>query len=422
MVILEAHCFKKTCVWRTIEAGKRIVENLGKIKIPLENSVSRNTELVSSTTLLTLTPCVPSSCYINYSSYRLKDCDVTWLYGPLQENQHRGRHGSDTASTLLKSCSFVNKKPILKKRTISEVMLQNSISSSSLVKQAAAAVQAQRNSTDGRSSGPLPRRPRPVRAQSDFTGTGTPMLSGDTADLPNPFISNSTSGIESPEGGGKKHIRFDDKVEQCIAVDFEHGGEREDEGTSWQKDSDDSSDDELVMNIKTKKNSQLPLNHRNSFNQDSKGIAMLPSTKLKYHREEPDCPGHSDTMTGTIHESASQETLRPSRPSTNFLLADNDDDDDEADVAWEPSGVFGKLRKDSMAGSLLGHAPQMSDQDGSEDSQFRGMRRTPSGMFMPFDEEDDQGFASTGILGKMVDTVNTARDIAHVIWNVGWRK
>jgi hypothetical protein len=42
-------------------------------------------------------------------------------------------------------------------------------------------------------------------------------------------------------------------------------------------------------------------------------------------------------------------------------------------------------------------------------------------MFMPYDD-DENGMISGGILGKMVDTVNTAKDIAHVIWNVGWRK
>lgn len=50
-----------------------------------------------------------------------------------------------------------------------------------------------------------------------------------------------------------------------------------------------------------------------------------------------------------------------------------------------------------------------------------GMRRTPSGMFMPYEEEDEAP-ASEGLFGKVVDTVNTAKDIAHVIWNVGWRR
>ncbi|KAK2667192.1 MTH1187/YkoF-like protein [Fusarium oxysporum f. sp. vasinfectum] len=49
-----------------------------------------------------------------------------------------------------------------------------------------------------------------------------------------------------------------------------------------------------------------------------------------------------------------------------------------------------------------------------------GMRRTPSGMFMPYEEE---GVSSTdGILDRVIDTVNTARDIAHVIWSVSWRR
>ena len=43
-------------------------------------------------------------------------------------------------------------------------------------------------------------------------------------------------------------------------------------------------------------------------------------------------------------------------------------------------------------------------------------------MFMPYDEHDDDDLMAAGLLGKVVDTVNTAKDIAHVIWNVGWRR
>jgi hypothetical protein len=42
-------------------------------------------------------------------------------------------------------------------------------------------------------------------------------------------------------------------------------------------------------------------------------------------------------------------------------------------------------------------------------------------MFMPYAEGEGEP-ASPGLLGRVVDTVNTARDIAHVIWNVGWRR
>ncbi len=51
-----------------------------------------------------------------------------------------------------------------------------------------------------------------------------------------------------------------------------------------------------------------------------------------------------------------------------------------------------------------------------------GMRRTESGMFMPYEEDEPAAAGNGGIVGRVIDTVNTARDIAHVIWNVGWRK
>jgi hypothetical protein len=48
------------------------------------------------------------------------------------------------------------------------------------------------------------------------------------------------------------------------------------------------------------------------------------------------------------------------------------------------------------------------------------MRRTSSGVFIPYEEG---GVSPTdGILGHVINTVNTARDISHVIWSVGWRK
>jgi hypothetical protein len=36
-------------------------------------------------------------------------------------------------------------------------------------------------------------------------------------------------------------------------------------------------------------------------------------------------------------------------------------------------------------------------------------------------EEGRDAREPAGLFGKAVDTVNTAKDIAHVIWNVGWR-
>ena len=40
---------------------------------------------------------------------------------------------------------------------------------------------------------------------------------------------------------------------------------------------------------------------------------------------------------------------------------------------------------------------------------------------MPNDDDDEDDYGG-GIVDKVFDTINTARDIAHVIWNVGWRR
>jgi hypothetical protein len=41
-------------------------------------------------------------------------------------------------------------------------------------------------------------------------------------------------------------------------------------------------------------------------------------------------------------------------------------------------------------------------------------------MFMPCDEDEDD-VVSEGLFGKVVEVVNTAKDMIYVVWNVGWR-
>ncbi|KAF2835566.1 hypothetical protein M501DRAFT_918275, partial [Patellaria atrata CBS 101060] len=351
----------------------------------------------------------------------LKDYDLTWLYGPLQtaNTSSFSQQASEPASNISKSNSFLNKKPILKKRSMSELMLQRSISTSSLVKQAAASVQAQQYRNPDRP----PNRPGFARAQSDFGSSAMPSrtISRDPTET---FSSRTTSGIQTPnDQGERKHIRFDNKVEQCIAVDVK--GDDDDElENGWgmhNNDDDDSSDDGVVM-MKRSKKKKTPLKRnisRSSFNSESKTIAKLPDTTLKYRTDSPDIPDHAQShstgfwRSSRLSPSPSQETLRPSHPSSNFLLGEEDDD---AEMGWEPSGAF-VGRKDSAAVGLDGQL------DGSLDSKSHegsgALRRTASGMFMPYEEDEDEA-VSSGLLGKVVDTVNTARDIAHVIWNVGW--
>ena len=343
---------------------------------------------------------------------RMKDHDVTWLYGPLQTGRTKLYNVEPTprVDRLSRNDSFVSKKPILKKRSLSELMLQRSLSSSTLMKQATDSIRAQ--------SSAKPQHDRPVlqnRQSTDF-GTlevDTPLTQANSNPSPDP--STSSSGIQTP--CTKRHIHFNDKVEQCIAIN-----EDCDDHPCNAKvilDDSDSDDDMLVMKpVQTPTKAKISKNNspRGSFSNESKTIAMLPSTTLNYRgdtpepgEKEPHYPENKRKPDFSVPSSSSQQTLRPSIPSANFLL----DDEDDADMNWQPTSA----RRGSVFPREIAPPARTDDNDNLEGS---GLSRTPSGMFMPYEDGDE--YANAGLLGRVVDTVNTAKDIAHVIWNVGWRR
>lgn len=345
---------------------------------------------------------------------------MTWLYGPLQTRQIKlfsmdAEHGSNSLSR----CDSFIKKPILKKRSMSEVMLQKSISSSSLLKQATAAVQAQQDGP-GRVS-----RPILQRAATDFATF--PFASRRLSRLNTSLIpSTNSSGAISPSAE-RKHIHFDEQVKQCIAVEV-RGDEEEEEDADpgqWNYGDDSDSDDGGIM-MKSTASKRKPLKVRKQANvpaaNESKTIAMLPSTTLK-SKDEFDVPqdsamrhSSSPLRSPMLSPSASQETLRPSKSSGRFFVGGSDDDEEDDDEGTD-TPVSSPI--DHLAQSR-GPGLQRSASANNFAAAPAGMRRTESGMLMPYEEGDSQG--NEGIIGRVIDTVNTARDIAHVIWNVGWKR
>jgi hypothetical protein len=341
---------------------------------------------------------------------------VTWLYGPLQTGSDKSLRippaSPVNGSRISKSNSFLNKKPILKKRSVSEIMLQRSLSSSSLLKQAAAAVQAQQS--------------HGYEYHPDLLRTGFIPTSFSSRPLsrehPSLLSSISSSGLQSP-GTERKRIHFNEQVEQCIALDMKGDDDEEPDYLAMDHDDDSDSDDGGIMMKRSNSSRRLPPLQRSATprpngNNESKTIAMLPSTTLKYMEDtaEPQETAVKHSNEGfwsavKLSPSPSQETLRPSKPSMRVF---GEEEEDDADLDWQPPNAFGQ-RKDSSQNL---HSSASSS---SLNGEPPGMRRTPSGMLMPY-EEDEESVVSEGLFGKVLDTVNTARDIAHVIWNVGWRR
>lgn len=359
------------------------------------------------------------------TSIRMKDHDVTWLYGPLQTGNITAFDFSPIApeSRLSRSDSFASKKPILKKRSLSEVMLQRSLSSSTLMKQATDALRAQQPQQmlqDGPMFGD--------RALSDLGTSSEPEtpLTRTTTNTSSTghSASISTSGVQTP--CTKRHIHFNNKVEQCIAINKENDDRHEYYPAVHDDNNEESSEDDMLVMRPVKHATKArirsaPSTPRNSFSSDSKTIAMLPSTTLNYRGDTPDPAEQKSKQKeglwnggSNLSPSPSQQTLRPSSPSANFLL---DDDDEDADINWQPSASGG--RKDSL---YPRRGLQLDPSDEDADAEHSGLRRTPSGMFMPYEDEDEDDIGNAGLLGRVVDTVNTAKDIAHVIWNVGWHR
>jgi hypothetical protein len=150
----------------------------------------------------------------------------------------------------------------------------------------------------------------------------------------------SSFGIASPGTGEKKHIHFNELVEQCIALDMKGDDEEEPEAYSIRDEYDSNSDDGGIIMKRSNSKRKLPPLHgkrttlKASFSAERKTIAMLPSTTLKYREDTPE-PQETAMMhwnvvwnDSRLSPSPSQETLRSSKPSTRILPGPNKDDDD----------------------------------------------------------------------------------------------
>ncbi|KIX01652.1 uncharacterized protein Z518_09378 [Rhinocladiella mackenziei CBS 650.93] len=347
----------------------------------------------------------------------LKDCDVTWLYGPLQTSRSTAQSTGNTSPVngrLSHSSSFISKKPILKKKSASAAILERSRSQHSLLQRAGDIIRVQQSSPGhgrpilrrGNSELVLPRYSTTsvanTPAEHDLFGYRAPHSSFTFVDIPTPSEC--------------KHVLFDEEVRQVQAIDSEEDDkpDEEEETAIFEDDEDDDGGLMMAPSLRSGRCSTP----RGSFSNESKTIVPLPSTTLKYRTDTPEPPEISNGQIGLwpngrkLSPSPSQETLRPPRPSQNFLI---DDDPEVVDEPWHPQSTLGGDRSPY-------EEEEEEEDDDSSSSSHPHLRRTESGMFMPYDENEEEAAMNSTLFGQAMYTVNTFRDIAHVIWNVGWSR
>jgi hypothetical protein len=303
------------------------------------------------------------------------------LYGPLQTSfaNLSTPPASITGAAISKSDSLLNKKPILKKRSDFEIMLRLSPSSALLL------------------------NPSAFRQ-----GIG------------NECPSATTSRERSPAAIEKRHIHFYDKVEQFIAMGVEDADDDEDTREIYSYDDDSSSDDGFLIMKGPLKPKFLQQNNRNcsqtSFSPKNRTIAILPSTTLK---------SGVDTLDPTELKTRDDERLSWYLSPETFPLAESATDipleshDEIADVSWNlPSAFANHKNRISIAHDGL---LQNSSWETNGCEEHRQLSCNPRGMSMLCNEGDNDVVAA-GLFGRVTDAMNTAKDIAYVLWNVGWEK
>ncbi|KAH6874301.1 hypothetical protein B0T10DRAFT_533033 [Thelonectria olida] len=331
-----------------------------------------------------------------------KDCDVTWLYGPLQQDLSKIYCTGTGISSLLpfKASSQVSNKSILK-RAVPEIMLQRPLSPSSLLKHTVPMVRAQETGHQGSTRPPLDRAAVTV---TGYVTSSRQMSCNGSSTLSSSASSASSLGIK------QKHVRFNNKVEQYIAVEGNGDG---DDGINSNPYTDSNSDDGLTMKRLRPRKRAPPIrrkstNDKPSFPSDGKTISKLPSTKLNHrgHILEPseEAMKHGISIRNpTLSPSLSPETC--SKHLGRFF--EEDEDHDMMDVNVDVDSV--------CHGAMSLERPGLRRRTSTDNitADPNGMRRTPFYMFTSYEEEESS--SKDAIFGRFIDTVNTARDMAHFI-------
>jgi len=237
---------------------------------------------------------------------------------------------------------------------------------------------------------------------------------------------SSSSGGHTPSAS--KHIHFNDRVEQCIAVDV-----KDDEDNT--AIDDESEDEGLFMGPKH----YVPKPEHST-------IAKLPATTLRPGdepiREPPQVPftfskgdSHDDlTESGFYYDEGGAFSSSASPPEfpppaqTQFPIDQDPIDDFSFDHPFASQSLAENIPSNTTSTTSSRRSSdldleQMPSQRRASvaaipipsTNSTRAIPRDRGGMMG--EEDDEEGL---GIVGLAADAISTAKDLVGVLWNAGW--
>ncbi|KFZ02395.1 hypothetical protein V500_00235 [Pseudogymnoascus sp. VKM F-4518 (FW-2643)] len=251
--------------WRYV-----VAKNDYKDKIRLENASWRSWAKLNYR-LLTVSPET-----IDWS----KDSDVTWLHGPLQIRSKRPWSWASDSSPpcdLSRANFALDKKFILRRKSTSKAISQRSLLARTLLKNAAAIVQAQEDiNTQSRTlerSISEPILPRTLLGKYVFSSSSLTPKNSPTG--------TPSSRPQSPQG--RCRIHFNNEVQHCYEPKYSED-RRGDKHQLF--DNGESSDDWFLMKMRKGDNSNL-CTASDGLRRENKNITPLLTT-LKYQGNTPE--------------------------------------------------------------------------------------------------------------------------------------
>ncbi|EPQ27095.1 uncharacterized protein PFL1_05379 [Pseudozyma flocculosa PF-1] len=222
----------------------------------------------------------------------LKDSDVTWLYGPLHEHADPvpPPRQATTADRLdLDDGHAV--RSILKHRTISELLTTPGRAASPGVELNVNPIDAHMEAEDAKAEEDNRGLLFSVKSDSNLVGQNTKRNVGSPVGFALPMQDERQSSLartESTASEDKRHISFNHRVEQCIALDrndTDYDDYSEDEEDD-DRDDDETSEEEEVLTMKSSPRVS-PANAFTSKSPEHPIIAKLAPTSLKTSETYP---------------------------------------------------------------------------------------------------------------------------------------